>query len=67
MAIHEEVLCYEEQEKIEERWMPELSMYKEGLTLMGKRKYRRALDNVERLVVQHLFELTELGISGVGM
>ncbi|EMD35110.1 hypothetical protein CERSUDRAFT_54347 [Gelatoporia subvermispora B] len=30
------------------------------------RKYNLALDNVEQLVVQRLFELTKLGMSGIG-
>ena len=31
------------------------------------RKYRLALDNLERLVVARMFELTKLGMSGIGM
>ncbi|KIY47775.1 hypothetical protein FISHEDRAFT_28253, partial [Fistulina hepatica ATCC 64428] len=33
---------------------------------MGERRYRRALDELERLVVQRLLELTKLNMSGVG-
>lgn len=33
---------------------------------MTERKYRRAIDNLERLVVQRLFEMTKLGMNGVG-
>ncbi|KAH9918796.1 uncharacterized protein B0H18DRAFT_882567 [Fomitopsis serialis] len=33
---------------------------------LNERKYRRVLDNLERLVVQRLFELTKLGMSGIG-
>jgi hypothetical protein len=34
--------------------------------MMSQRRYRRALDVVERLVVQRLLEMTKLGMSGVG-
>ncbi|KZT68377.1 hypothetical protein DAEQUDRAFT_671556 [Daedalea quercina L-15889] len=33
---------------------------------LSKRRYQRAVDNLERLVVQRLFELSKLGISGIG-
>ncbi|KAJ7108828.1 hypothetical protein C8R44DRAFT_884859 [Mycena epipterygia] len=39
--------------------------YTDGLVLMGERRYRLALDKLERLVVQRLLELTKLGMSGV--
>jgi hypothetical protein len=41
--------------------------YEDGLVLVRERKYRRALDDLERLVVQRIFEMTKLGMSGVGM
>jgi hypothetical protein len=47
--------------------MPDSKEYKDGLTLTTQRKYREALTEVERLVVQRLFELTKLGMSGLGM
>lgn len=34
--------------------------------MMNERQYRRALDSLELLVVQRLFELTKLGMSGTG-
>ncbi|RDX41765.1 hypothetical protein OH76DRAFT_1333840, partial [Lentinus brumalis] len=33
---------------------------------LGCRKYRLALDHLERLVIQRMFELTKLGMSGIG-
>ncbi|OCH84142.1 hypothetical protein OBBRIDRAFT_701500, partial [Obba rivulosa] len=33
---------------------------------LSRREYNRALDNLERLVVQRLFELTKAGMSGIG-
>ncbi|PPQ87091.1 hypothetical protein CVT25_001363 [Psilocybe cyanescens] len=40
--------------------------YKEALVILRECKYRRALDDLERLVVQRLFEMKKLGMSGVG-
>ncbi len=51
---------------IEERWTPETQSYKDAQVLLSERRYRRALDELERLVVQRLFEMTKLGMSGVG-
>lgn len=51
---------------IEERWTPQMQSYKDAQVLLSERKYRRALDELERLVVQRLFEMTKLGMSGVG-
>jgi hypothetical protein len=67
LAINEEVCRIEELIGIEHRWTPESLEYRQALTLVQERKYRRALDNLERLIVQRLFELTKLGMSGVGM
>ncbi|KAF7369452.1 hypothetical protein MVEN_00274600 [Mycena venus] len=39
--------------------------YKDGFVVATQRKYRTALAEVERLVVQRLFELTKLGMSGL--
>lgn len=56
----------EEELGIDERWMQDSPGYQEGLKLLSERKYRRALDKLETLVVQRLFELTKLGMSGTG-
>ena len=66
-AKNEEVLRYEEMHNIEVRWAPTMQEYEDGLVLVRERKYRRALDDLERLVVQRLFEMTKLGMSGVGV
>ena len=66
-AAKEEELCrYEEEHSIETRWLPDSDSYKATQTLLVERSYRRAVDNLERLVVQRLFELTKLGMNGVG-
>ncbi len=51
---------------IESRWMPGTPEYTEMSLELRERKYRRALDNLERLVVQRLFELSKLGMNGIG-
>jgi hypothetical protein len=40
--------------------------YQEALVTLNERRYRRAVDSLERLVIQRLFELAKLGMSGVG-
>ena len=40
--------------------------YQDGLVIVRERKYRRAIDDLERLVVQRLFEMKKLGMNGVG-
>ena len=40
--------------------------YQDGLVVVREHKYRRAIDDLERLVVQHLFEMKKLGMNGVG-
>ncbi|KAJ7759684.1 hypothetical protein B0H14DRAFT_2634389 [Mycena olivaceomarginata] len=65
LAVEEDLCRFEEAHGIEVRWMPNSKEYKDGLTLTTQRKYREALTEVERLVVQRLFELTKLGMSGL--
>ncbi len=62
----EEVLRMEEELGIEERWLPGSPEYAQGIEELGCRKYRLALDHLERLVIQRMFELTKLGMSGIG-
>ena len=40
--------------------------YQDGLVIVRGRKYRRAVDDLERLVVQRLFEMNKLGMNGIG-
>jgi len=66
-STHSEVvLRFEEENMIAQRWLPMSQEYLNALKLMTERQYRRSLDNLERLVVQRLFELAKLGQSGVG-
>ncbi|KAI0684967.1 hypothetical protein C8T65DRAFT_712851 [Cerioporus squamosus] len=64
--VEEEVLQIEEELSIEERWLPKSDEYVAGVGELACRKYRCALDNLERLVIQRMFELTKLGMSGIG-
>ncbi|KAJ6617355.1 hypothetical protein B0H10DRAFT_2434508 [Mycena sp. CBHHK59/15] len=66
VAIQEGVCRFEEEHSIEERWTPDCKEYKDALVLTTERKYRTALAELERLVVSRLFELTKLGMSGIG-
>ena len=66
-AKEEELSCYEEEHAIDTCWLPDLDSYKATQKLLVERSYRRAVDNLEQLVVQRLFELTKLGMNGVGM
>ena len=61
----EELIRYEEEHGIANRWDESSQEYKDALNLLTEREYRRAVDNLERLVVQRLLELTKLGMNGV--
>ncbi|TDL14847.1 hypothetical protein BD410DRAFT_701546, partial [Rickenella mellea] len=50
----------------EDRWDENNEDYRATLKYIKQRKYQLAVDKLERLVVQRLFELTKLNISGTG-
>ncbi|EPQ50029.1 hypothetical protein GLOTRDRAFT_21641, partial [Gloeophyllum trabeum ATCC 11539] len=56
----------ERQLGIEQRWEESSSQYITAKAKVAERNYRKALDALERLVVQRLFELTKLNMSGTG-
>ncbi|KAL0058201.1 hypothetical protein AAF712_015134 [Marasmius tenuissimus] len=62
----EEVADWEVEHGISERWTPETPEYLSAEKGLIHRQYRHALEELERLVVQRLFELTKLNMSGVG-
>ncbi|KAJ6565152.1 hypothetical protein DFH09DRAFT_1314957 [Mycena vulgaris] len=66
LMLEEELSRHEEEHGIAVRWTPAMQEYKEAVALMTERRYRRALDTLERLVVSRRLELTKLGMSGVG-
>ncbi|KAJ7725663.1 hypothetical protein DFH07DRAFT_758581 [Mycena maculata] len=65
LATLEEVCRYEDLHSIAERWTPACQEYKDALVVMTERQYKKAVSELERLVVGRLFETTKLGMSGV--
>ncbi|KAJ7865583.1 hypothetical protein B0H14DRAFT_2733900 [Mycena olivaceomarginata] len=65
LMLEEELSRFEEEHGIVDRWLQTSQEYQDALVMMSERHYRRALDEVERLVVQRLMEMTKLGASGV--
>jgi hypothetical protein len=65
-ACHEQVCRFEEEHGIVERWTPSMKEYNDALVLLAESTYHRALDELERRVVQRLLEMTKLGMNGVG-
>ncbi|KAJ6456755.1 hypothetical protein C8R45DRAFT_943578 [Mycena sanguinolenta] len=66
LAVQEGICRFEEEHSIDVRWTTGSQEYKDALILTNERKYRAALAELERLVVSRLFELTKLGMSGIG-
>ncbi|KAJ6485506.1 hypothetical protein DFH09DRAFT_1339787 [Mycena vulgaris] len=65
LHVEEQVALFEEEHGYIVRWTTDSQEYNDALVLMNERRYRRALDSLERLVVQRLLELTKLSMSGV--
>ncbi|KAF7329329.1 hypothetical protein MKEN_00194100 [Mycena kentingensis (nom. inval.)] len=51
---------------IEARWTPEMEEWQKAAELVAERKYRRALDAVQGLVISRLLELSKVNMSGTG-
>jgi hypothetical protein len=51
---------------IEKRWEPSSPEYVEALKYLSTRVYQRALEELQRLVIQRLFELHKMNISATG-
>ena len=60
------VTSIEDQLGLQDPWTPDSPEYKTVVANMVQRDYQRALDELEQLVVQRLFELTKLNMSGTG-
>ena len=52
---------------ISKRWTPDTPEYVETARYIHERRYHQALNRLQRLVVQRLFELHRLNLSGIGM
>jgi hypothetical protein len=61
-----QVLELEEHMGITKRWTPDTPEYAETIRYISERQYHKALNNLQRLVTQRLFELHRLNLSGVG-
>ncbi len=61
-----EIHALEDQLQIRRRWQPEDREYKATLQYIATRRYQKALGKLQRLVVQRLFELHKLNLSGTG-
>ncbi|KAG1852223.1 hypothetical protein F4604DRAFT_1933797 [Suillus subluteus] len=51
---------------ITERWQPDDPKYKEALTYLTNRQFIQAVEQLQGLVVQRLFELAKANIAGTG-
>lgn len=58
--------CLEKALGITVRWEPTSEEYKDALKWATERSYRRALDKLERLVIQRLFELQKANLVSTG-
>ena len=61
-----QVLKLEVQMGIAKRWTLETTEYVETTCYICKRRYHQALNKLQRLVTQRLFELHRLNLSGIG-
>ena len=61
-----QVLELEDRMGIMQRWTPATPEYTEMVRYISERRYHQALNNLQRLVTQRLFELQRLNLSGVG-
>jgi hypothetical protein len=60
------VVALEKLHDFQERWTPSSDKWKAAVAYMEVREYQKALDKLEGLVVQRLFELTKMGLAGTG-
>ena len=62
----EEIVTMEVKMGIDNRWQPSDSRYIDTLKYMADHKYHQALDHLQKLVIQWLFELNRLNLAGTG-
>ncbi|PSS29557.1 hypothetical protein PHLCEN_2v2956 [Hermanssonia centrifuga] len=71
-AMHEMTLTIravadlEQKLELKDTWTPSDPQYQETLAYVQKRHFHRALDKIQQLVVQRLFELSKANIAGMG-
>lgn len=61
-----QVLELEVQMGIAKRWTPDTQEYSETARYIHERQYHQAINRLQRLVIQRLFELHRLNLSGIG-
>ncbi|KAF7967244.1 hypothetical protein HWV62_35063 [Athelia sp. TMB] len=70
LALYEKdlnlVLDLETKLEIMTRWTPECEEWRQAGDLVAMRRYQRALDHVEGLIVARMFELTKMNMSKTG-
>ncbi len=64
--VREAVQHLEMQLKVMTPWTPDMPEWKNAAALVSKRRYQRALDELEALVVSRMFELTKMNIAQTG-
>ncbi|KAG6906459.1 hypothetical protein DXG01_013831 [Tephrocybe rancida] len=52
--------------EVGEQWTPECEEWKAASVMVGRQRYQRCLDELEGLVVSHMFELTKMNMSQTG-
>lgn len=65
-AILKDVVEMEVKLAITTRWQPTSAEYINAVQYLGRRKYEKALDHLQKLVVQRLFELHRMNQSQNG-
>ena len=64
--VEDECRAFEEELDVAFRWTRGTPEYEDAAKELTMREYYKSVDELERLVVQRLFELTKLGMSGMG-
>lgn len=60
------VADFEHRHDIQQRWTPECPEYVMALKYFHERRFVRAVEELEGLVVQRLFELSKANLAGTG-
>ena len=64
--LQKELQSVEGQLDVGMRWTPDSAEYQNAVKYLSIRTYQRAVDKLEGLVVQRLFELTKANVSQTG-
>ncbi|KAJ7190918.1 hypothetical protein GGX14DRAFT_381613 [Mycena pura] len=48
------------------RWVPDSDEWKDAAIMVRRRRYQRALDHLQGLIIARMFELTKMNMSGTG-